>query len=83
MAKTLVEFENEIIDVMSIFRISKVEKFNVKKEAFDFKIVINQDFDEKFTIRDLQFNFNTEKQRDEALDYLKIKVGELEHINFL
>jgi len=83
MAKTLLEFEGEIIDVLAIYRISKVEEYDVSKDDFDYKIIFNRDFDEKFLIRNLTFKFNTLKQRDRALETLLSKIGDLEHINIL
>ena len=83
MAKTLVEFENEMLDVMGIFRISKREIWNEDKEDFDYCIIFNPGFPDKFLLKDLLFKFDTFEIRERKMVELKNKVGELEHIMIL
>lgn len=84
MAKTLLEFEGELLDVMGIFRISKKMVWNEEREDFDHCIVFNPNItNEKILIRDLYFKYEYAELRDKKVEELKMKVGELEHIMIL
>lgn len=83
MAKTLVEFENELLDVMTLFRITRKQLWNEQTEQIEFCIIFNEDLPEKFLVRDLVFRFASSELRDKKMKELKNKIGELEHINIL
>lgn len=83
MAKTLVEFENELLDVMTLFRITRKQLWNEQTEQIEFCIIFNEDLPEKFLVRDLVFRFASSELRDKKMRELKNKIGELEHINIL
>ena len=83
MAKTLLEFENEMLDVMSIFRISRREIWNETREEFDYCIVFNPDFPDKYLIKDLYIKYEVAELRDKKIAELKRKIGNLEHVLIL
>jgi hypothetical protein len=83
MAKTLLEFEDELIDVMSIYRVSRREYWNEEKEGFDYCIIFNPDFPDKYLVKDLIMKFESSEFRDKKIQELKRKIGELEHVLIL
>lgn len=83
MAKTLLEFEGHLLDVMSIYRISLREVWNEGREDFDYCIVINPDFPEKYLIKDLYIKYESIEHRSKMYKELKNKAGELEHVVIL
>lgn len=83
MAKTLLEFEGEMLDVMSVIRISRRELWNEGREDFDYCIVFNPDFPDSYLLRDIYFKFEDSELRDKKVQELKRKIGELEHVTIL
>lgn len=83
MAKTLVQFEGNLIDVMTIFTIRKEVEWNEYTEEIEFLITINRDLPEKYLIKDWSFTFATADLRDKKMSQLINKVSSLEHINIL
>lgn len=83
MAKTLLEFEGELLDVMSISRISEKEIWDEDSNELKYCLVFNPDVPENFTLRDLYFKFNTAEFREEKKQELLMKIGELEHVTVL
>lgn len=80
MAKTLLEFEGHLLDVMSIYRVSLREKWNEEREDFDYSIVFNPDFPEKYLIKDLYVTFENSELRNKRFQDLKNRIGNLEHV---
>jgi hypothetical protein len=83
MAKTLLEFEGELFDVMAVFRVTRKQIWNEQSEQIDFCIVLNEDLPEKFVLKDWVFPFRTQELRDKKFAELKNKMAQLEHINIL
>jgi len=83
MAKTLLEFEGELFDVMAVFRVTRKQIWNEQSEQIDFCIVLNEDLPEKFVLKDWVFSFRTQELRDKKFAELKNKMAQLEHINIL
>lgn len=83
MAKTLLEFENETLDIFSIFRIKRSSNWNAEKEDIEFSIIFNPDFPESFTLKNIVFKYDNEEHRDKKFEELKMKIGELEHVTLL
>jgi len=83
MAKTLLEFDGELLDVMTIFRISRKEIWDANKNGFVFCLVFNPDLPEKYIIRDLYFKYESAEFREKKITELKNKIGNLEHILIL
>ena len=83
MAKTLVEFDGELLDVMTIFRVSRRELWNEKREEFDYCLILNPGFPESYLVKDVLFTYESFDLREKKLAELKNKIGELEHIHIL
>jgi hypothetical protein len=83
MAKTLLEFEGELFDVMAVFRVTRKQIWNERDEQLYFCIVFNEDMPDKFVLRDWVFPFKTQELRDKKFLELKNKIAQLEHINIL
>ena len=84
MAKTLLEFENEIVDIYHIIRINKRNIFNDKSGEMEYCVLINDSIPENSSsINNLKFPFSTEELRDSKYKKLKTKVSELENVNII
>ena len=83
MAKTLVQFEGHLIDVMTIFSVIKSTEWNEKTKEVEFCITLNKGLPEKYLITDWVFKFASSELRDKKMKAFTNKVNQLEHINIL
>lgn len=83
MAKTLLEFENILIDVMEIKRVDKLTEWDDIKEDMVHKIVFNREVPDYYILQNKEFTYDTSEVRDKQFQLLKRKIGEMEHIIIL
>lgn len=75
MAKKMIRFENELIGVYDIKRITKSEKWNFFNDSMDFLIEINKPFNESgISLPHLVFKYNDEKLRDDKMETLELLI---------
>lgn len=85
MAKKLLEFEEEFIDIYVIKTISKKQYYCDKAKKMKFAIDINGKMPEssKNPLPVYLFPYATENLRDEKLELLRMQLEEVEEITFL
>lgn len=84
MAKTLLEWEGKLIDTYGIKRIEKTVAWNYKENANLFCIEFNKGFYESaMAPTHDKFEYNNEKQRDEAWELLKLQLTDLKFIEIV
>lgn len=84
MAKTLLEWEGKLIDTYGIKRIEKTVAWNYKESVNFFCIEFNKGFLESaHSPTHDKFEYNTEKQRDEKWELLKLQLTDLEFIEIV
>ena len=83
MAKTLIEFQNKLIDIYLIKVIERAEEWNSKTEEMEFVIHFNKSIPESPMNTIFSFAFKTEELRDEKYEELKEKLEDVEYLVIL
>lgn len=80
--KKFLNFYGDLIDIKLISRVSRAEKWNLKKEKIEYLIIFNDDPDGKSFLPVIVYPYDTEKERETYLSIIKEKLEEL-GINFI
>ncbi len=83
MAKTLLEFDGLIVDIMRVAKIEKRTEWSEAHEAYVYKIMFNRDLPDVSLIRDIDYEYLNMEYRDKKFEELKRKIGNIEHIVIL
>lgn len=82
MAKRLLEFEDELIDIRDIKQVSKGFKYNRKEQAMVHTLEINTKYPEgKIPFPVFVFEYKTEKLRDDKYEMFKMTLEDQEDID--
>jgi hypothetical protein len=84
MAKTLLEFEDELINVYEIKTARKTHSWSNKQNKSTFNIEVNKEYvDATPPIPVYKFEYITEKQRDDQWELFKLQISDLESIDII
>lgn len=83
MAKTLIEFQNKLIDLYLLRTIEKDEHWCPKEEDTIFTIEINKSVPESVVSTKFTFKFNNEEHRDKEWEILTMKLEDVEFLEIL
>lgn len=83
MAKTLLEFEDKIIDVFKIGDIEKVNEWDNDLESMRYRIYMNRGLSELQYLKTYMFDYDDCQYRDDRFEQLKIQLEDIEHVTLL
>lgn len=83
MAKTLIDFQNKLIDIYLIKTIEKSQEWDYKKNKIVYSISINKQLPESQISTKFDFHFEDEKFRDEQYQELRDKLEDIEYLIIL
>lgn len=84
MAKTLLEFEDELINVYEIKTAKRTHSWSKKENKMMFNIEVNREYiDSSSPIPVYKFEYAAEKQRDNQWELFKLQLSDLDSIDII